>query len=54
MNWTQEQLDALNEEAKDEFYAWEVEAGRTDLSDIDRELWCIAYVKGRQNAQGFY
>ena len=54
MEWTQEQVDAVYEEAKEEFYAWEVATGQTDLSDSDRELWCLAYVKGRQSAQGFY
>ena len=34
-------------EANDAFYAWEQETKRTDLSDRDRELWCLAYVEGK-------
>ena len=37
----------LWEEAKDAFYQWEQDTKQSDLSDHDRVMWCVGYIKAK-------
>jgi hypothetical protein len=44
-------LKELDIEANEAFYKWEVIAGKSNLSDKDREIWVCGYIVARLLAE---